>query len=272
MTDPEVIRRAGARLKRIRMRLGLSIREVERRSRKIVEDGENPDFFLSRGLLGDIEAGLYIPGSFKVLSLAEIYGLTPLKILGFYGIDRPDSDPRERPVFWPPNTQLFAAPDEAKKSDKDHPEAKPTKDTGLVTDLIDLWRDIPVPLLREIDTRKFLFGYVGASDRTMSPLLPPGTYLQIDPKQNRVKKEPPQQEAQPTLRGRAIYFLDIRTGYACGWCELKDGILTLVPHPHSGEQTRTFRYPLEAEVVGRVTAVFFLPISDERAGTNEPEK
>ena len=106
----------------------------------------------------------------------------------------------------------------------------------------------------------------------MSPLLPPGTYLQIDPKQNRVKKGPPQQEAEPTLWGRAIYFLDIRTGYVCGWCELKNGILTLVPHPNSGEQTRTFRYPLEAEVVGRVTAVFFLPIADEVPRRNETEK
>lgn len=254
------------------MRLGLSLREVERRSRRIVEDGENPDFFLSRGLLGDVEAGLYIPGSFKVLSLAELYGLTPLKILGFYGIDRPDSDPRERPVFWPPNTQLFPPPDDAKEKDKEHPEAKATEDTRLVTDLIDLWRDIPVPLLREINTRKFLFGYLGASDHTMAPLLPPGTYLQIDPTQNRVKKEPPQKEADLTLWGRSIYFLDIRNGYACGWCELKDGILTLVPHPNSGEQTRTFRYPFDAEVVGRVTAVFFLPISDERTRRNMPEK
>jgi len=262
MTDPNVIRRAGARLKRIRMRLGLSIREVERRSRRIVEDGQNPDFFLSRGWLGDIEAGLYIPGSFKVLSLAELYGLTPLKILGFYGIDRPESDPRERPVFWPPNTQLYAT----------SAKTNPGEDTRLVTDLLDLWRDIPVPLTREIDTRRYLFGYIGASDRTLFPLLPPGSYLQIDPTQNHVKKEPPQKEAELTLWGRAIYFLDVRTGYACGWCELKNGILTLVPHPHSGEQTRTFRCPLEAEVVGRVTAVFFLPISDEKARRSEPEK
>jgi transcriptional regulator with XRE-family HTH domain len=255
MTNPEVIRRAGARLKRIRMRLGLSLREVERRSLKIVAERENQDFNLSRGLLADIEAGLYIPGSFKVLSLSEIYGLTALQVLGFYGIDRSDSDPRERPVFWPPNTQLFATAG----------EAKPGEDTRLVTDLIDMWRDIPAPLTREIDTRRFMFGYIGASDRTMSPLLPPGTYLQIDPKLNRVKKEPPQEEAEPSLWGRAIYFLDIRSGYLCGWCELKNGILTLVPHPHSGEQTRTFRCPLEAEVVGQVTAVFFLPIRDDRA-------
>jgi hypothetical protein len=73
-------------------------------------------------------------------------------------------------------------------------------------------------------------------------------------------------------------FADIRTGYACGWCEIKNGVLTLIPHPHSGQQTRTFRYPHEAEVVGRVTGVAmgiteknFMPI-EEQARRNEPKK
>ena len=48
---------------------------------------------------------------------------------------------------------------------------------------------------------------------------------------------------------------DIRTGHACGWCEIKDGVLTLIPHPDSGEETRTFRYPSEVSVVGRVTGI-----------------
>jgi len=32
-------------------------------------------------------------------------------------------------------------------------------------------------------------------------------------------------------------------------------VLTLIPHPDSGERTRTFRHPSEVEVVGRVTGV-----------------
>jgi len=74
------------------------------------------------------------------------------------------------------------------------------------------------------------------------------------------------------------YFTDIRTGYACGWCEIKDGVLTLIPHPHSGQQTRTFRHHNEAEVVGSVTGVAmgitekdFMSI-EERTRRNEPKK
>jgi hypothetical protein len=89
----------------------------------------------------------------------------------------------------------------------------------------------------------------------MSPLLPPGTFVQIDAKQTRVKKGSAEKGSSPSPFARPIYFLDIRTGYACGWCEIKNGQLTLIPHPDSGEQTRTFRYPSEVEVVGRVTGI-----------------
>lgn len=50
-------------------------------------------------------------------------------------------------------------------------------------------------------------------------------------------------------------FTELRGGYACGWCELKKEILTVLPHPNSGAESRHFRYPHEAEIVGRVTAV-----------------
>lgn len=89
----------------------------------------------------------------------------------------------------------------------------------------------------------------------MSPLLPPGTFVQIDAKQTQVKKGPSKKPMGQSPFARPIYFLDIRTGYACGWCEIKDGVLTLIPHPDSGEETRTFRYPSEVSVVGRVTGI-----------------
>src|SRR6202023_652336 len=83
----------------------------------------------------------------------------------------------------------------------------------------------------------------------------PGTFVQIDAQQTRVKKALAKKGGGQSQFARPIYFLDIRTGYACGWCEIKDGQLTLIPHPDSGEHTRTFRYPSEVEVVGRVTGI-----------------
>jgi len=120
---------------------------------------------------------------------------------------------------------------------------------------------------------------IGARDLSMAPLLPPGSFVQIDAKQNRIRKGPFRKSSSESHFARPIYFLDIRTGYACGWCELKDGVLTLVPHPDSGVETRTFRFPSEVSVVGRVTAVTmsieeerFVSLEEGREGPTNPKK
>jgi transcriptional regulator with XRE-family HTH domain len=253
VTDPEIIARAGAKLRSIRLRLGLSLREVERRSLKTVADRENKDFYLSRATLTDVEMGKYIPRSFKFVTIGEIYGLTIAEIQKLYGIE-PSAITKERPVFWPPKTQLLLGPGEDPGRLRST-DTKLVEKTDLITQLVDIWGDVPVPLLRHLELRPCLFGYIGASDRTMAPLLPPGTFVQIDPKQTRVQDSPMQTEVGQSEFARPIYFLDLRTGYACGWCQLKDGVLTLIPHPLSGEPTRTFRHPNEAEVVGLVVFI-----------------
>jgi len=96
---------------------------------------------------------------------------------------------------------------------------------------------------------------MGARDCTMEPLIPPGSFVQIDAKQTRVRKSAVKKNPDQSQFRRPIYFVDIRDGYACGWCEIEGGLLTLIPHPDSPEKIRTFRYPDEAEIVGRVTGI-----------------
>lgn len=74
--------------------------------------------------------------------------------------------------------------------------------------------------------------------------------VQIDPQQNKIKPGNWQNEFD-----RPIYFIELRDSYACSWCELNGNQLILVPYPHSRGQLRQVRFPLDAEVVGRVTAV-----------------
>ena len=50
-------------------------------------------------------------------------------------------------------------------------------------------------------------------------------------------------------------FAELHEAYAFGWCELKRGVLTLIPHPKSSREIRRFEHPREAEIIGRVTAV-----------------
>ena len=96
----------------------------------------------------------------------------------------------------------------------------------LFAGIVDIWGSVPVPLLRRLGLQQSLYGYVGMQDKSMAPLLPPGSFVQIDTKQNRIRKGPFKKSSSESHFARPIYFLDTRKGYKCGWCELKDGVLT----------------------------------------------
>src|SRR6266446_3422584 len=54
---------------------------------------------------------------------------------------------------------------------------------------------------------------------------------------------------------RPIYFVELRGSYVCCWCELHGDQLILIPTPHTRARARHVRYPTDADIVGRVTAV-----------------
>jgi len=87
-------------------------------------------------------------------------------------------------------------------------------------------------------------------DYSLFPVILPGSFLQIDPTETKIKTGVWRQELE-----RPIYFIELRDGYACGWCELKDGQLILVPHITSPQPIRRFSHLDEAEIIGRVTGV-----------------
>jgi len=72
MTRSEANVRAGAKLRGIRVRLGLSVRDVERLSIELAENRHHPYLAFSKTWITDIEKGRFVPGSFKMASLAEI--------------------------------------------------------------------------------------------------------------------------------------------------------------------------------------------------------
>src|SRR5229473_4965827 len=82
--------RVGIRLKRIRDRLGLSLRQVEERSRKLAEKKQNPDYFISRGWLNNIENGTYTPSACKQYTLGAIYNVHWSRIFPAFGCNISD--------------------------------------------------------------------------------------------------------------------------------------------------------------------------------------
>jgi len=240
------------------MRLGFSIREVERRSHELAEQRQSRDFFLSRAWIADIENGKFIPGIFKMVALSVLYRLSIEEVHALFGIEA-GVIAKERSLSRPPKTYLLpegeAPASEIAAAALGPAPAVHLEKTNLLARLVDIWGDIPVPLLRHLDLRRYLYGYIGLEDRMMVPLIPPGSFVQIDAKQTRVEKSSAKKNAGQSQFRRPIYFVDIRDGYACGWCQIEDGQLTLVPHPDSPEKIQMFRYPDEAEIVGRVTGI-----------------
>ena len=122
--------------------------------------------------------------------------------------------------------------------------------TNLVSRMFETWGEIPISLLQQMDLQHCLCGYIGLDDYTLYPLIRPGSFVEIDERQNKVKAGNWQNEFD-----RPIYFVELRNGYACSWCELDGNQLILIPCPQSRGQIRQLRYPNEADIVGRVTAV-----------------
>jgi hypothetical protein len=84
----------------------------------------------------------------------------------------------------------------------------------------------------------------------MYPILPPGTFVQVDESRNQVIEGGWRSEYQ-----RPIYFVETREGYICSWCSVQQDGLILQSHPLSPVPVRVLKHPHEAEVIGQVVGV-----------------
>jgi hypothetical protein len=243
----------GGRLLRAeRLRVQLSTRDVERLSRTIADEKKSRDYYISHAWLTDAESGAYVPSIFKLYSLSIIYKRRYDEILGFFGIRMSDLA-QEQSRLSLPRTHLIGVQeeDESVPSMRIPAAMKGRIDLGktnLVSRMFGQWGGVPASLLGAGDYD--VYGYVGTEDFTLFPLIRPGSFVQIDASQRRVDRGSWQTEFD-----RPIYFVELRESYACSWCETREGRLLLVPCPQSRRQVREVRFPGDAEIVGRVTAV-----------------
>jgi hypothetical protein len=226
---------------------------VERRSQKLAQVKGNPDYLISHSWLRSIENGKYIPGIHKFYSLSVVYHRRCEELLGLFGVNLADAA-KDQAMFGWPATHLVGNSAELDEGTIPFPlrvrQELHAEGTQLLTRLVQVWGDVPVALVRQLDLRKSLYGYLGLQDYSLFPVVLPGSFLQIDPTETKIKVGVWRQELE-----RPIYFIELRDSYACGWCELKDGQLSLVPHITSRQAIRRFSHPHEAEIIGRVTGV-----------------
>src|SRR5690242_1521723 len=78
---------AGERLKELRNRLGISMRDVEETSRKIAEAQGDNEYIISSAWLTQIENSDSTPSIYKLFTLSIVYRLKLRELLALYGID-----------------------------------------------------------------------------------------------------------------------------------------------------------------------------------------
>lgn len=245
--------RPGEQLRELRNRLGITTRDVEEFSRNIAEDRQNEEFYISNAWLTQLENKNSVPSIYKLYSLSVIYRTKFNDLLIVFGIDL-SATSRYQLALPLQNTHLasFEEPNPEKsitfpiRFDKSFN----LENTSLIARMVEVWGEVPIALIQKLDLRHCQYAYIGMQDYTMYPLLRPGSFVQIDNQPTRMHPA-----AWRTEFDRPIYFVELRDGYACSWCEVRGSQLTLIPHPLSGCPIRQFVYPSEAEIIGQVTGV-----------------
>jgi transcriptional regulator with XRE-family HTH domain len=240
-------------LKVLRSRLGITTRDVSEYSQKIAEAEGNPEYQISNAWLTQLENSDSVPSIFKLYSLSSIYRIKFTDILRLYGVDLQSLNRHElaSPL---PHTHLTTL----EVYDSERTVSFPVRfdrsfdldSTNLLSRVVELWGEVPIALIQHLDIRHNQYGYIGLQDFTLYPLLRPGSFVQIDP---RVRKIQPMRWR--TEFDRPVYFMELRDGYACSWCDLQDGHLLLLPHPLSPCSVRRLNYGADVEIIGQVTGV-----------------
>ena len=86
----------GYYLRELRAQAGLTLSEVEHRSRRLAEAKQNPEFLITATRLSQLENIRSLPSLFKLASLSVIYKVPISAFLHAYGIDVSPSEPEEK--------------------------------------------------------------------------------------------------------------------------------------------------------------------------------
>ena len=218
---------------------------------RIAERHGNDEFQISPSRLSDIETKGLVPSAYRFYSLAVIYRLELTEILSWYGINLGDIA-RDVSLTPPPKShraEVLSSAGAVQIPTRMDPSFDPRRTLNLGR-FIEQWGVVPLAFLAQFSDDKYTYAYLGSEDFTMYPLLPPGTFLQVDESRNRIM-----QGAWRSEYERPIYFVETREGYTCSWCTLRGDQIVLQPHPLSPVAVRVLRHPKDAEVIGQVVGI-----------------
>jgi transcriptional regulator with XRE-family HTH domain len=236
----------GLRLRQVRERLGLTYRDVERISFELAARRGRPEFVLHLSRLADIENHNVVPSLHKLYTLAVAYHLKPLELFSWY--DVPVEECFEDGVNFPsPQTHQIAPPSSMKVPLRFDPAFDPRR-TDHLSRMVERWGLFEGALTN--CNGRHCYGFVGLEDRRMVPLLRPGSVVLVDTGVRQMEDD-----SWTSEHDRPMYFVDIRSGYRCGWFHQDGSRLVMQPHTLSRCLQESWKMPGEAEIVGRVVGV-----------------
>jgi transcriptional regulator with XRE-family HTH domain len=251
MEDP------GQKLRRIRERLNLRVRDVELASLKIADKYHNDDFAVLINRVSEIENRNLVPTIHKLYSLCAIYRLDFQEALEWYGISLA-SLPAEAACVDVPQTHMLSFHGNTGQGSVQGEVLLPLaldpgldlRRTNYLTRMVQRWGKVPLLFLEALDLKEQRYALIGTDDWFMHPLLQPGTFVCIDETQRKIANSGWSNEFE-----RPIYFFEHRQGFACGWASMNEDKLILLPHPLSACSPQIFKYPNDIDLIGQVSGI-----------------
>lgn len=243
---------AGQKLRRVRERLNLRVRDVEQASLKIAEKYHNDEFAVLINRISEIENRRLVPTVYKLYSLCAIYRLDFQEVMEWYGVSLAGL-PGDSAYVEIPQTHMVSFQAGVQGEVLLPLSLDPGVDlrrTTYLSRMIQRWGKVPLLFLDALKLQDHRYAFIGTEDWFMYPLLQPGSFLIIDETQRRVSNSGWSSEFD-----RPIYFFEHRQGYSCGWCHLNGDQLVLQPHPASQCRPEVYKYPEDIDLIGQVSGV-----------------
>jgi hypothetical protein len=237
-------------LKRARLRSALSFREASGKSRWIAKALREERYFCAPGSLTNYETGPRLPVHIhKILSVCILYSIGFWELLAAAGLNIDDSG--HEPI-----------PDEIVGRDKTDSPQMTNMDknrTGFLSSLIAEFQEMPLFLLHTLSTVVGLPGlsvrdvfWTGGRTVSLHPYLKDTIFVSVN---RRIKK--PVFLKRKSLWEQPLYILLLRdTTYLLAACSREGGTLVVHPFADGFFRPQMLRNGVDAEVVGKVTALF----------------
>src|SRR5215475_12903019 len=198
---------AGQKLRAERMRVGLSTRAVQELSQRIAQEKKNQEYYISHAWLTDAGNGKFTPTLYKLYSLTLIYDCNWVDMTDFFGINLLDAA-REQRLVRLRHTHLLGSglelPGQKIVVPVDLRKDVELARTNLLSRMFEAYAKVPVELLQSLDPERCLCGYIGLEDRTLDPIIRPGSVVAIDVRQSKVRMGSWRNVAE-----RPIYFVEL---------------------------------------------------------------